>query len=1016
MKDYPTHVWTQCAKLIGRLIGFALCLALVPLQVSAQSAKPGTIQGRIYNPTSGEYVRNAQVQIQGTDNVAVSGNGGYYQLDDVITGSVTLNVTYTGFTPATATVTVTSGQITTCDFELTSSLSTVSPGKTIELERLVVTGEREGNAKAIMQQKNSMDITDSVSSDTYGDFAVDNAGEFLKNMAGVELDLILGEVRTVRLNGMDSEYTNVTLNGVSTASADANAGVATNARAFSFEQVSLSSMESIDVSYTVSADVDANSPAGTINFRSRHAYDRKGRRISAQANLSALSSNFNFEKTYGPDESKNIKIRPSGSINYSESFLNNRLGISLNLSESMAYSSYSALTTGYNTTPTATDTRSAVVTSLNFAHTPRTNHKSTVSLTTDFKATPKLSLSLGLFYNYADLNNPQHAVAFNFGARNTVQGDGLLDLTSTSPAAFVISTNNAIVKQGQTLSANPSFEYRNGNLLIEGKFVASDAISWYSPMRHRGKILKGGSPRLTGLQVTAQRSSLLSTDWDIEQYGGPDISNGANYTNPIMNIDDGRFARTQVFSGQIDVSRRTSKFFPIVWKAGLKSAHDIRDFNNPSASMNYTLNGFGTTGAWADFDSPVEFDIGGTDSRARLQSISGSTVFLPDNTAMGKLFLEHPEQFTHVITATDYFNAFVANTRHYEETINAGYVMATASFGRMMVRAGLRNEETRTDSLDFNARTPAEMTAAGYARASTGIATTVDGVKYQYLSQPRIHRKGRYDNYFPSASMKYKIRPNLIAQVGFSSTIRRPTFNQITGLWQINDTGTIPTVTAPNSNLKPETSRNLSARLAYYFEPVGSLSINLRQNTVDNLLVSDLLTAEEFGYDGSPPGLEDYMFRTTTQSAETRILRGMTVEYRQSLAFLPEPFKGLTVNASYVRSYANQPLSGVIPHSIRAGLSYRYRQFNVYGNMSWRPDYPINSIKLYDLGSRFYRHRTDLDIGGSYRISQRYSFFFSARDITAEPYIQMTQHADAARETLLFMNHTNWLFGIKGEF
>lgn len=989
-----------------------LAVFLFVTDVAAKSDTRGSIQGRIYNPANGEYVRNAQVTVAGTELSTASGEGGYYLLPDVPAGPVTVEVAYTGYAHATASVTVASGATASRDLDLGAPLAL--GGEPIKLEAFTVTTEREGNAKAIMKQKNSMDVTDSVSSDVYGDSAVDNAGEFLKNMPGVELDLIFGEVRTVRLNGLDSEYTNVTLDGVSMASADANAGVATNARAFSFEQVSLSSMESIDVSYTVSADVDANAPAGTINFRSRHAYDRKGRRISAQVSLSALSTDMTLARTYGPDDRRSYKIRPSAWINFSNSYFNNRLGIDLNLSESDAYSAYSALTTGYNTAATPTDPRPAVVTSLNFAENPRRNRKSTVNLTTDFKATPRLSLSLGLFYNYADLLNPQRAVAFGLGPRNTILGDGMLDIRTTSPTTSLISTNSNIVKQGQTLTAIPSFEYRLGDLLVEGKFAASDSISWYDPLRHRGEILKGGSPRLNGVQLTAARTSVMTTDWNIVQTGGADIADAANFSNPEMAIDDGRFARTQVYSGELNMTFHTTRIHAITWKVGLKSREEIRDFTNDSDARIYTMNGVGATGAWSGFRSPLDFDMGGTDPRTHLLSGSGGTVFVPDNVAMGSLFLEHPERFTQALTATRYYNAYVANTRHYEEMINAGFAMATTRFGRLTARAGLRNEQTRTDSLEFDPRTPAELRTAGYA-VSGGVATTIDGVKYQYFSKPKTHRKGRYDNFFPSASLKYDVTRNLIAQFGFSSTIRRPTFNQITGLWQIVDTAFPPYVIAPNPRLKPETSQNLTARLAYYFEPVGLLAVNFRQNTVDKLLISNELTPEEFGYNG-PLDLTGYTFHTTTQSENTKVLRGMTVEYRQTLSFLPRPFKNLSVNASYVRSYANLPLAQVIPHSFHAGLSYSFRRLNVYGNMSWKADYPITTTPIYAVGARFYRHRTDLDVGARFRINDRYALFVSARNITDEPYIQMTRYSDAAHQTLFMQNHVNWLLGVKGEY
>jgi outer membrane receptor protein involved in Fe transport len=222
-------------------------------------------------------------------------------------------------------------------------------------------------------------------------------------------------------------------------------------------------------------------------------------------------------------------------------------------------------------------------------------------------------------------------------------------------------------------------------------------------------------------------------------------------------------------------------------------------------------------------------------------------------------------------------------------------------------------------------------------------------------------------------------------------------------------------VNAPNPNLKPETSRNLSARLAYYFEPVGSLAINFRQNTVDNLLISNRLSAEEFGYTG-PLDLSNYEFITTTQSDQTKVLRGMSIEYRQSLSFLPRPLQGLGVSASYTRSYANLPLSGVVPHSVQTGLNYRYRRLSLYGNMSWKSDYPTNLKPIHTPGSTFNRHRADLDIGGGYVFNERYSLFFSARNITDAPYRRFTQPADVARMTMFEQNHVNWLFGVKGEF
>jgi hypothetical protein len=63
-------------------------------------------------------------------------------------------------------------------------------------------------------------------------------------------------------------------------------------------------MGSVDIHKTVSADQEANAPAGTIELKSKRAFERKGRRIALLAGLSAHSEALYWSRqTYGPDES-----------------------------------------------------------------------------------------------------------------------------------------------------------------------------------------------------------------------------------------------------------------------------------------------------------------------------------------------------------------------------------------------------------------------------------------------------------------------------------------------------------------------------------------------------------------------------------------------------------------------------------------------------------------------------------------------------------------------------------------
>jgi iron complex outermembrane receptor protein len=161
---FPTCFCFPCpsARFFG-LRSSALFLVAVFSVASAhaqETAPTGTILGRIFNPATQEYVRNAEIQVQGTDLVAYSESDGTYRVSDVPAGERTVVVIYTGYDRATASLNVVPGQIATRDFELKGTVyqpgtaaAATTPGKpsAILLSEFVVSDEREGNAKAIME-------------------------------------------------------------------------------------------------------------------------------------------------------------------------------------------------------------------------------------------------------------------------------------------------------------------------------------------------------------------------------------------------------------------------------------------------------------------------------------------------------------------------------------------------------------------------------------------------------------------------------------------------------------------------------------------------------------------------------------------------------------------------------------------------------------------------------------------------------------------------------------------------
>lgn len=320
---------------------------VVTLRSSAPAGAPGVLAGRVLDPATGQYTPNAVIQVtdaSGERRTVVAGKRGEFRLTGVAAGEAQASVSFTGYADQTVSLLIHSGETARLDFEL---FRPGTEGEAIAVVDVVVTASsRDGDARAIMSQRRAMDIKNSLSSESFGSIDEGNVGEFIRYMPGVDAE---GEgddtVRYVRLRGVPPEYASITVNGVSMAAADANAGSSTS-RSFSFEQVSLSSIDAIEIPKTVSADVDANALAATINLRTKRAFDRKGRRISASVSGFTHSDMWN-DRVTGPGEGEHdARVAPSGQIECSDVFFDRRLGVVASISQSNTYTEMEQSPTG----------------------------------------------------------------------------------------------------------------------------------------------------------------------------------------------------------------------------------------------------------------------------------------------------------------------------------------------------------------------------------------------------------------------------------------------------------------------------------------------------------------------------------------------------------------------------------------------------------------------------------------------------------------------------------------------
>ena len=723
-----------------KFLALACCWLAVALAARAQTT--GSIQGRVYNPATKDYVNNAEVRLDGTNRVTYSESDGSFRFDNVPAGPASVTVLFTGYTTAKESFTVTTGQPAVREISITSTAAPAAVTKdgVVQLQAFSVSTQREGNSKAIAAQRRDMNIMTSVSSDIFGEVTDGNVGEFLKYLPGVDLDYVESEPRGPRLGGMDGQYVGVAFDGIRTASADANRGGGASSRATSFEGFSITAVDSVEINRTASPENDADSPAGTVNMKSKRAFDRKGRTFNYNYGINLNGEEFTLNKTGGIQDGRenylSRKWAPNWQLGYAESFFNQRFGVLVSASHSNSYTEQTSVTVDYNRSPEVTsqsptrpaDTRPLVVRDINFGDGPKFIIKDALLLTADWKVTPRLTLSANASYSYFEGHFWNRG--FNFivannnsninNGRATVGGDGMLTIIAprnlTAPTAGLLP--NGTVANNSTATVNneggsssklsynrqfaPRFEYKAGGWVVDGSIAMSYAQNNYESVE-RGFSNSEDGRVPSGFIAT--RPNNQSWEWTIRQTSGADWSDLRNWNFADSRAggtrvnNDNRTWITEKWTGALNASWVVSfmEKFPTKIKFGGKWDEETRKNRTDSDMDIWSYIGPGgntavynnATGAWQNtaygnwanvgpqFISPFKFD-GGTTNYLHVFDISGKESMPPrvSRTEVANLFHAHPELFVNTMTPGNFYTDNYANARTFRQTMNAGYWQA----------------------------------------------------------------------------------------------------------------------------------------------------------------------------------------------------------------------------------------------------------------------------------------------------------------------------------------------------
>ncbi|MBX3133024.1 MAG: TonB-dependent receptor [Gemmatimonadaceae bacterium] len=313
-----------------RLRGLAATLAVAAGLAATPAFAQGILTGTVIDASNGLTVTGASVRIDAISRTTLTDRTGRFQFIGLPAGEHAVSVRYLGYAPVTEQVTIADGGRATLTLRIQPATTT--------LGAVVVTDTRTGQAAALAQQLNAPNITNVIAADQIGRFPDANIGDALKRIPGVTVALDQGEARFGSIRGTEPRFNSVMVNGERVPSAEAEV------REVQLDLIPADMVQALEVSKTLTPDMDADAIGGAVNVVTRAA--PSGFRLSTQVGtghnvirikpvylgsvvagnrffddrLGVLVSASYYDQNFGSDNKEGTWDRTAGGVEYMNEF------------------------------------------------------------------------------------------------------------------------------------------------------------------------------------------------------------------------------------------------------------------------------------------------------------------------------------------------------------------------------------------------------------------------------------------------------------------------------------------------------------------------------------------------------------------------------------------------------------------------------------------------------------------------------------------------------------------------
>lgn len=998
----------------------------------AQTA--GTIEGRIQNLASGNFLENARIIVQGTGQETRTSATGEYRLVNVPAGEATVSVRYSGYVEQSKTVTVRAGETARLDYGMELSL-TDRLDKVVELETFTVSDRQlSAEASALNEQRVADNLKNVVTFEEFGNMGEGNPGEFLKYVPGVYITMGPAIAVNASLRGFPASGTVVTVDGNPIASTVGD-------RSFELTGAATGNIDRLEVTKSPTPDMPANAIGGGINIRGKSAFTVKKPILTynAYATFNLLSKNPSnpfpsLKKRVGSESRSTLApIQPGFDLTYLAP-INDRFGITLSASASKRYYDQDFNYAFWNQTTLAMQRTMK-------QDTLQLYDKRLLSLAVDWKLSSRDRLRLTTQYSSDDSYTAQTNNDVTYGSTTVVASfpTGDMDSTQSKPGL------------GSATSATGGFNfYRNTSLstlgyVHEGNTWKVEANASYSLARRRRNDIEHGFFTTYGANYTAL--SVGATGFGGIPDGLLPRITATNAAGPVNVFDAGNMSLNtastfeqridnELMGANINLEREFFTRIPLKIKVGAMVTRDEVDQIGAINSA-YTLAVPASVGARTgrnlglvaeEFSAAKEwFDI----DRNRV----AASFLSPDK--LYDLFVAHPEYFTRNDTA--YHTSVVNTSKLITETITAAYFRTDARFlsNRLRITAGVRYEQTKDDAvgpLNDITRTYQRDASGNILRTPAGAPIKIVGTAFELAQLQLVERAStsqrKYDDFYPSVNAAFSLKENLVLRAAYARTISRPNLALIIPSMTLPDltSASARTITLTNSALTASTSNSYDLSLEYYGKKGTFLSAGVFRKDMKDFIssISTEATQELLEFYGIPDDYLGYTIATTTNFGDASVT-GLELAMRQPLRFMPSWARGLSVyaNATFLRRSGEsaEDLNQFATRSINYGVSFARAKLLVKVNVAMVGDVQLGrvapSVSVPVDTFRYNPSQTTVDLSADYRLHKRLSFFLSVRNLLQDSKITSIANASTpeyARANVHQRIGSLFTVGVKGEF